>query len=166
MIVKSRVLYVSARITAISHAVLPSISSERAEGKKWMTMAFLLCTDVTAIHALAHCSPAAEGFTPCGTSMLCSLSTCCWLGRNWRAWAVNQNDNTVTLWFWPVSRTKLAWLCKPFHPGMTGNYHRCWYSRQWMILEIEYPVTCMHLSAPIQVWSNKCWANDRWISCC
>ena len=98
--------------------------------------------------------------------MLCSLSTCCWLSRNWRAWAANQNNNTVTLWFRLVSRTKLAWLCKPFHPGMTGNYHRCWYSGQWMILEIEYPVTCKHLSAPIQVWSNKCWASDRWISCC
>ena len=34
--------------------------------EKWMTMAFLLCTNVVAVHTLACCSPAAEGFIPCG----------------------------------------------------------------------------------------------------
>ena len=29
-------------------------------------MAFLLCTNVVAVHALARCSPAAEGVIPCG----------------------------------------------------------------------------------------------------
>ena len=50
---------------AQSRQIMPS----RA-GEKWMTMVFILCTNIAVVRALARCSPVAEGFIPCGPELL------------------------------------------------------------------------------------------------
>ena len=71
--VKSRILCVSAMITMVSHSIPPIYIAldhtwaMKVRNEQWH---FILCTTiVAAIHALAHYSPVAEGFIPCGREL-------------------------------------------------------------------------------------------------